>query len=124
MNYDISIHEFFNKFRERCTDLVKERDIKYSYNHDNAWELNYFCGTRPAYYYLFPSKEPSTNFLKIYNDAKYIKKNNSTNKNTIEFFLLDEIYLKEYDILHIFNVEDLTTHLFFGKKYLLITQKK
>ena len=124
MNYDISIHEFFNKFRERCTDLVKERDIKYSYNHDHAWELNYFCGTRPAYYYLFPSKEPSTNFLRIYNDAKYIKKNDSTNKNTIEFFLLDEIYLKEYDILHIFNVEDLTPHLFFGKKYLLITQKK
>lgn len=124
MNYDKSIHEFFNNFREICSKIVKERDIKYSYNHDQAWELNYFCGTRPAYYYLFPNKEPSQHFVKIYNEAKYIKKNNITNYNTIEFFLLDEIFLEKYNILHIFNVNKLSSNIFFGKKYLLIAQKK
>jgi len=120
MNYDNSIHKFFTKFKRDCTNLVKDNGIKYSYNHDNAWELNYFCGTRPAYYFLFPAKQ----FVQIYKDAKYIKKNNINNDNTIEFFLSNESYLKEYKILKTFDVKDYPIELFFGKKYLLIAQSK
>ena len=118
MNYDNSIHKFFTKFRKDCTNLVKDNGIKYSYNHDNVWELNYFCGTRPAYYFLFPAKQ----FIQIYKESKYIKKNNITNENTIEFYLSNEPYLKKYKILKIYNVKDYPVDLFFGKKYLLIVQ--
>jgi hypothetical protein len=70
MNYDSSIHNFFADFKQKCTELVKVKGIKYSINHGNAWELNYYCGTRPAHYYLFPAKK----FAEIYKDAKHIKK--------------------------------------------------
>jgi hypothetical protein len=120
MNYDSSIHKFFTKFRKDCENLTNEKEIKYSYNHDNAWELNYFCGTRPAYYFLFPSKQ----FVQIYKDSKYIKKNNVTNDNTIEFFLSNEPYLNKYKILKTYDIKDYPADLFFGKKYLLILQNK
>jgi hypothetical protein len=120
MNYDSSIHKFFTKFRKDCENLTNEKGIKYSYNHDNAWELNYFCGTRPAYYFLFPSKQ----FVQIYKDSKYIKKNNVTNDNTIEFFLSNEPYLNKYKILKTYDIKDYPADLFFGKKYLLILQNK
>ena len=118
MNYDSLIHKFFTKFRKDCKNLVKENGIKYSYNHDNAWELNYFCGTRPAYYFLFPARQ----FVQIYKESKYIKKNDITNENTIEFFLSDEPYLEGYKILKTVNIKDYPFDLFFGKKYLLIIQ--
>ena len=118
MNYDSSIHKFLNKFKKNCVNLVRNNGIKYSYNHDNAWELNYFCGTRPAYYFLFPAKQ----FTEIYKEAKYIKKNNITNENTIEFFLSDKSYLEKYKILQVYKIKDLPDDLFFGKKYLLIIQ--
>jgi hypothetical protein len=118
MNYDISIHKFFTKFSSDCRNLVKENGIKYSYNHDNAWELNYLCGTRPAYYFLFPAKQ----FVQIYKESKYIKKNNITNDNTIEFFLSNEPYLEKYKVLKTFDIKDCPFDLFFGKKYLLIIQ--
>ena len=119
MNYDVSIHKFFSKFRRDCKNLLNEKGIKYSYNHSNAWELSYFCGTRPAYYYLFPFKQ----FVQIYKDAKYIKKNNITNENIIEFFLSNKPYLTEYKVLKTYDVKNYPSDLFFGKKYLLILQK-
>jgi hypothetical protein len=119
MNYDSSIHNFFADFKQKCTELVKVKGIKYSINHGNAWELNYYCGTRPAHYYLFPAKK----FAEIYKDAKHIKKNNNNNANTIEFFLSDEPYLINYKILQIFNIKDYSLDSFNNNKYLLIAQK-
>jgi len=119
MNYDRKIHYFFDEFRKKCTKLVKAKGIKYSINHGNAWELNYYCGTKPAYYYLFPAKQ----FVEIYTDAKYIKKNNSNSANTIEFFLSDEPYLINYKILQIFNIKDYNLDSFNNNKYLLIAKK-
>jgi four helix bundle protein len=60
--------------------------------------------------------------VEIYKEAKYIKKNNITNENTIEFFLSDKSYLEKYKIIRVYKIKDLPDDLFFGKNYLLIIQ--
>jgi hypothetical protein len=92
MNYDISIHKFYDDIIKICYELRTKKGIKYSDNQTGLWELNYFCKTTPKNYYIATNSEIlEENFKK----SQLSKKYNSNNNNTIEFYISNDLDFKE-----------------------------
>jgi hypothetical protein len=92
MNYDQSTHQFFNNIKKLCEELKLKKGIQYSDNQTILWELTYFCKTKPKYYYIATMSDfHEKNFKK----SELSKEYNSNNKNTIQFYLSDDLNLKE-----------------------------
>jgi hypothetical protein len=139
MNYNNSVHEFYSTITEICDVLRNKNGIKYSDNQTPFWELSYFCKTQPKYYYALTSHFLEENFKKSQFKGIY----NSNTHNTVEFYVGDEINLKEIDyfdsrgfiqkkklknfkILYIFDLKFKYPDLYkdYKKRYLFIAQKK
>lgn len=139
MNYDNSIHKFYKNFSEVCVELKKKnKEIKYSDNQTLIWELPYFCGTKPKYYYdLTLSEFLKINFKKSTISKKYV----NNDKNTIGFYVSDNFKLIEtmyfdlngftknrkvenYKILYYADLKKDYTELFkiYGARYFFIIQ--
>ena len=92
MNYEQSTHKFYNDLTKACDELRVKKRIKYSDNQTFIWELPYFCKTKPKYYYVLTL----TDFLEEnFKKSNMSKSYDSNNHNTIEFYVSDNINLKE-----------------------------
>lgn len=72
MNYSPLIHRFYLDFEKNCKEIVAKKNIKYSNNKTEYWDFDYYCNTRPSFYFpVSPSLRPK--WIKIYNDfsSKY-----------------------------------------------------
>jgi hypothetical protein len=139
MNYMQSTHKFYHNFREACKELKNNNNkIIYSDNQTFFWELSYFCETKPkSYYALTLTDFIEDNFKKSAMSEKY----DSNNNNTIEFYVSDNLNLKEttyFDIngftkkrnvknFHILYYADLKRDYpelfrYYGVRYFFITQ--
>jgi hypothetical protein len=92
MNYDVSIHEFYNNIIKICNELRIKKRIQYSDNQTGLWELNYFCKTTPKSYYISNNSEILEENFK---NSNLSKKYNSNNNNTIMFYISNDLDLKE-----------------------------
>lgn len=92
MNYDASTHKFYDNISKICNELTTKKGIQYSDNQTSRWELNYFCKTTPKYYYTATMSESlELNFKK----SQLSKKSKSEISNTIQFYISDDLDLKE-----------------------------
>jgi len=92
MNYDQSIHQFYNNIKKVCEELRLKKEIQYSDNQTMLWELSYFCKTKPKYYYIATMSEfHEQNFKKSGLSKEY----NSNINNTIQFYVSNNLNLKK-----------------------------
>jgi hypothetical protein len=141
MNYSPLINRFYLDFEKNCKEIVSKRNIKYSNNKTEYWDFDYYCNTRPSFYFpVSPSLRPK--WMKIYNDfsSKY-KNYDQSSKNTILFLNSNFKNISGYETLYFYEVskelsikerEKIDNRIFHNKssnfldlsyKYILIVQK-
>jgi hypothetical protein len=104
MNYSPLISSFYLDFEKNCKEIVARNNIKYSNNKTENWDFDYYCNTKPSFYFpISPSLRPK--WIEIYNNfnSKY-KNYDQTNANTILFFNSNFKDIPGYKTLYFYEV--------------------
>ena len=100
--YNPEIYTFYYNLNTECKNLLVNYNIKYSINETLDSGLDYFCKTKPLYYFTWTKFNENINYFNIFQKAKSINKNTDSNaNNTITFFELNEITKEGYKTIFI-----------------------
>jgi hypothetical protein len=100
--YNPEVYEFYYNLNTECKKLHLNFNIKYSINETLDSGLDYFCKTKPLYYFTWTKFNENINYFNIFQKAKSINKNTDSNSNnTITFFELNEITKKGYKTIFV-----------------------